>query len=151
MGQAWWTPGVGAGAVFPAGPGSLNKETDHVAWAPSPVYPRAPGQFGPSARSAAAWTCLWPWAGAGLLQAWPGPSDMGILAAFWPGYRDGLDVSLTGAEDGQGLCKPHPGAGPTWACPPLDICDLGPGMEESECWAQMAEFLVSSRGAGSPS
>lgn len=73
---------------------------------------------------------------------------MGILAAFWPGERDGLDVSLTGAEGGRGLCKLHPGAGPTWASPQLDICDLGPGMEESECWALTTEFLVSSRGAG---
>lgn len=32
--------------------------------------------------------------------------------------------------------------------PHMGICDLGPGMEESECWALMAEFLGSSRGTG---
>lgn len=116
-GHQGWEPGQHYLHMSPWGPSSLNKETDHVAWAPSRIYPCAPGRFGPRARSAAAWTCLWPWAGAGLFWAWPGPCDIGILAASWPGHRDRLDVSLTGAKGGWGLCKLHSGASPTWACP----------------------------------
>lgn len=89
--------GVGTWVVGPAPPSlwgqsSLNKETDRVAWVPSPMWSRAPGQ--PRGLGHIPFLhqrgC-----GHGLektltLWAWLGPSDTGILAvpdlAAWTGW-----------------------------------------------------------------